>query len=123
MLTETLGSMQNYSYEQIRNRWQYAGQDASAPKATTKPSPDAHFGSADGRYSLINVLRINTATLSWSVPNNWVHAAKMSNARISLNANNLLLFTNYIGTDPDNDPSNNGNPITRTIVLTLNATF
>ncbi|MEO6550308.1 MAG: TonB-dependent receptor [Ferruginibacter sp.] len=50
----------------------------------------------DGSY-----LRLKTLQLGYTLPKTLISKAKLSNARIYLQAQNLLTFTNYTGSDPD----------------------
>ncbi|SEA50539.1 TonB-linked outer membrane protein, SusC/RagA family [Chitinophaga terrae (ex Kim and Jung 2007)] len=122
-LTDNLGAMRNYSYTQLEGHWRYPGQDATAPRATVLPLPDSHFADSDALYDMINVFRLTNASVGWTAPNSWASAVKMQRLNISINADNLLLITNYKGIDPDLNVRNGGNPPTRTVTVTLGATF
>jgi TonB-linked SusC/RagA family outer membrane protein len=50
----------------------------------------------DGSY-----VRIKAITLSYNVPNRWLKAMKISNARVYVTGENLFTFTNYTGFDPE----------------------
>ncbi|RFS18782.1 SusC/RagA family TonB-linked outer membrane protein [Chitinophaga silvatica] len=123
VLTSKLGELRNYSHEQVKGHWQYEGQIATSPKASTLPIDRDLFSDADIRYEMINVIRLSNASFKYTMPAKWAQAVKMANLNLSLNSNNLLLITNYKGLDPDHDLNYGGNPPTRTITFTLGATF
>jgi len=50
----------------------------------------------DGSY-----VRIKLITLSYNLPNKWMSALKIDNARFYVTGENLLTFTKYTGFDPE----------------------
>ena len=78
-------------------------------------------------------LRINNITLGYTLPTAWMSKAKIQNLRIYGTVNNLKVFTNYSGFDPEvatrnNDPLTPGvdfaaYPRARVFVFGVNATF
>lgn len=77
-------------------------------------------------------LRINNVTLGYTLPASTVSKWKMSSVRLYLTMNNLAVFTNYSGYDPEvsvrNSPLTPGldysaYPKSRSFIFGLNATF
>lgn len=52
-------------------------------------------------------LRINNVNLGYTLPQKWIKAVKLSNARVYLTAYNLHVFTKYSGYDPEVSVLNN----------------
>lgn len=81
----------------------------------------------DGSY-----LRLNTITFGYTLPNDLVQHAKISNARIYCTLNNIHTFTNYSGYDPEVSASDNAltpgidnssYPRSKSWVIGVNLTF
>ena len=79
------------------NRWQVEGQQTSMPKATFQdPMGNSRFSDRwieDGSY-----LKLKSVTLSYDLP---VISEYLQGIQFWLQGNNLLTFTNYLGTDPE----------------------
>ena len=77
--------------------------------------------------------RVRTMTLGYELPRPFLAKAKMTRARLYLQGNNLLTFTNYPGWDPEvnsfgSNVTTNGvdagaYPIAKSIILGLNLSF
>ncbi|MEJ7739359.1 MAG: TonB-dependent receptor [Chitinophagaceae bacterium] len=102
------------------------------------PRPnDTPTGNWRGEYSTLwldhaSYLRINNITLGYLLPGIITRKAKISAARVYINATNPFLFTDYIGFNPDISRNNNaltpGNanydyPLPKSIILGLNVSF
>ena len=85
----------------ILNRWQYEGQQTDIPRAVWKdPVGNSDFSSRwieNGSY-----LRINNIILSYTIPHQLLI---IKNIEIYVSANNLFVFSNYLGYDPEFDYS------------------
>jgi TonB-dependent starch-binding outer membrane protein SusC len=57
----------------------------------------------DGTY-----LRIQNVTLAYNVPQRWTRKVAMQRARVYMNVQNLYVFTNYTGIDPEIGSFNQG---------------
>jgi hypothetical protein len=77
-------------------------------------------------------LRINNITLGYSVPAKKMAGLKMSQLRFYFTANNLAVFTNYTGYDPEVSVRNNpltagldysAYPKSRSFIFGVNASF
>ena len=79
------------------NRWQVEGQQTSMPKATFQdPMGNSRFSDRwieDGSY-----LKLKSVTLSYDLP---IVSEYLQGIQFWLQGNNLLTFTNYLGTDPE----------------------
>lgn len=78
-------------------------------------------------------IRLNNVTLGYSLPQKWTNAAKIKNLRVYITGNNLAVFTNYSGYDPEVN-TRRGTPMTPSVdfsayprskmyVFGLNVTF
>ncbi|MEJ7829511.1 MAG: hypothetical protein WKF91_14980, partial [Segetibacter sp.] len=78
-------------------------------------------------------IKLRTISLGYNLPKRLIERVNLSNARFYVNGNNLLIFTDYPGPDPE--VSSNGNGTTnfgidrntvgnqRTITVGLNVSF
>ena len=82
-------------------RWQYEGQQTDVPRAIWHdPVGNSSFSTRwieDGSY-----LRINNIILSYTIPRKLLN---IKNIEIYISANNLFVFSNYLGYDPEFDYS------------------
>ena len=81
----------------LTQRWQTEGQVTSVPRVTFQdPMGNSRFSDRwieDGSY-----LKLKTVTLSYSLP---MHSAFLQGLQFWVQANNLLTFTKYLGSDPE----------------------
>ncbi|MDX5422727.1 MAG: SusC/RagA family TonB-linked outer membrane protein [Hymenobacteraceae bacterium] len=78
-------------------------------------------------------VRLRSLTLSYTLPDQWFENIFVRNASVSLTGNNLLLFTDYAGYDPENSSTPSGSnidafagftyPAVRSYLFTLNVGF
>ncbi|OKS88770.1 SusC/RagA family TonB-linked outer membrane protein [Mucilaginibacter polytrichastri] len=61
----------------------------------------SNFINSSGAYSKDFYVRVKTVALSYTLPAEWVKSLHMSNARVFINAENLLTFTGYKFLDPE----------------------
>lgn len=128
MIDSVYGSMMNVSYKGYNwhknalRRWREPGDRTDIPKVmwnqqirvTDKDMIDASY------FAIKNI------TLGYTLPAGWVRKIKMDNIRVYATANNLALFTNLRGTDPQtNFTGTTGYTYTpaRTISLGLDIKF
>jgi hypothetical protein len=71
---------------------------------------------SDGAY-----IRVKNVAFSYTFTDSWIKALKMSSARVYLQGQNLLTFTNFKGYDPETPASNI--PPLRTVVAGVNFSF
>lgn len=87
---------------EVRNRWRNQGDVTDIPRAATgiagnpNAQPAATRFLEDGSY-----LRISNVMLSYQFPKLLIPKLHLENARVFITGNNLALFTNYSGIDPD----------------------
>jgi len=85
-------------------------------------NPDiVQFLDSDGAVVPINLLRLNSLSLAYSLPTSWISKLKMSSCQFVVSSNNVLKFTNYKGLDPES--FNSYAPPLRTITLSFNCSF
>jgi hypothetical protein len=78
-------------------------------------------------------VRLRSASLSYSLPQNWLPKKTVRNASVSVTGNNLFLITKYYGVDPESSSYDSGSnidgaagftyPTARTIMFSLNVGF
>jgi TonB-dependent starch-binding outer membrane protein SusC len=113
---------------QVLNYWKNPGDHASFEKLTSSYGTAAgiaggFFNQSSGAYSNDTYARLKTVALSWSLPDAYLKKAHMQGARIYINAQNLLTFTNYKVADPEEFADYTIVPVQRTIVCGLNFNF
>jgi TonB-linked SusC/RagA family outer membrane protein len=92
----------------VLNYWQKPGDNAAWPKPVFQDNTSN--GSAfplDINVFKGDFVKLRTVQLGYSLPRNILDRAKISNARIYVAGQNLLIMTNYPGPDPE--VSTNGN--------------
>ncbi len=81
----------------------------------------------DGSY-----LRLKTVSLSYSIPQRWIQAAKLTRLEVYISAQNLVTWTKYSGMDPEVSVRHSmltpgfdysAYPIAKTIVFGIRAAF
>jgi hypothetical protein len=125
LLNGRSGGLQNIGQWEYNNRWTTAGQITSVPKLTTANSfvDKGDLSSSSGQYTKTNFIRLSQADFGYSLPQKWAKKAGMQGMNISLNANNILVLTNFKGIDPESPPAGVGTPPSRTITLAFNCNF
>jgi TonB-linked SusC/RagA family outer membrane protein len=78
-------------------------------------------------------VRLRSASVSYSLPANWLPQSVIRNASLTVTGNNLWLYTKYYGLDPESLSSDSGSnvdgtsgftyPATRAFLFTLNVGF
>jgi TonB-linked SusC/RagA family outer membrane protein len=93
---ERMTGLENQSTSTL-NRWQYDGHETSIPRALwNDPIGNADFSTRwieDGSY-----LRISNITLGYKIPTQFF---AFRNAEFYISVNNLFVFSNYLGYDPE----------------------
>jgi TonB-linked SusC/RagA family outer membrane protein len=93
---ESMSTLANQS-QTVLNRWQYDGQETDIPRALWKdPVGNSYFSTRwieDGSY-----LRIKNISLSYKIPNRFL---MFNYAEIYVSANNIFVFSKYLGYDPE----------------------
>jgi TonB-linked SusC/RagA family outer membrane protein len=126
-------------------RWQKQGDITDIPRLTTYSGNSTQNGSAANNYggSVANLssrylkdgsyIRLKTVSLGYNLPAAWINPAKISHARLYVQATNLFTITKYTGLDPEvSSQSGNQNtdgydwatvPQPRTIQVGVTVTF
>ena len=99
------GTMFNQPTE-VLNRWQNPGDKKPFEKFTQdygSPAATAYFlaQNSDFAFGDASYMRLKTVALSWQMPETMARKAGLRSLGISINAQNLLTFTNYDGADPE----------------------
>ena len=93
---EKMSGLENQSTTTL-NRWQYEGHETDVPRALwNDPIGNSAFSSRwieDASY-----IRIKNITVSYKIPSQFL---AFRNAEFYFSANNLFVFTNYLGYDPE----------------------
>ena len=113
---------------QVLNYWKNPGDHATFQRLTTNygtPTAQAaeNFSGSSGAYSNDTYARLKTVAVSYSFPDSYLKKAHIQGAKIYINAQNLLTFTNYKVADPETFNDFTTLPIQRTIVCGLNFNF
>jgi TonB-linked SusC/RagA family outer membrane protein len=130
----TVYSIQNGSLVKLvtPDQLNAANVNATLPSTYLQQGYVSNIGIEDGSY-----LRLNTATLGYTLPKQLLSKVKVGNLRIYGTIYNVFTLTGYSGLDPDVNTSQNANssryptpgldwgtyPRSRQFVIGLNATF
>ena len=99
---ESMSTLDNQSLA-VMNRWRADGQVTDMPQAVYgDPMGNARFSSRwieDGSY-----IRLKTVRLAWDVP---YKIPFLNDLTVWASANNLWMYTRYLGRDPETSVSNN----------------
>jgi TonB-linked SusC/RagA family outer membrane protein len=90
----------------ILDNWQKPGDNTFFQKlSTTYPVATSNSYSritqSTASYTDASYVRLKNLSFSWNLPKSWITKAGMQNARLYVQGQNLLTFTNYIGLDPE----------------------
>lgn len=90
----------------VLNRWHSPGDaEALTQKVSTNfgeiDGPFTAAGNSDAAYSDASFLRLRNASLSYSLPSLWMQRVQIAAAKIYVQGQNLLTFTNFQGGDPE----------------------
>jgi TonB-dependent starch-binding outer membrane protein SusC len=88
----------------IIDRWKKEGDQKNIEKATTDFqifSPYYAAITSDAVYSNASFIRLKNASLSYTLPSQWLSHNKASYMRIYVQGQNLLTITNFVGSDPE----------------------
>ncbi len=92
---------------EVADRWTPTNASNKVPSTQGYTTNDVYSRFVeDGSF-----LRLKSVSLGYTVPGDWIKKVKMSSARLSVAAQNLLTFTKYSGYDPEVSTAGN-NPMT-----------
>jgi TonB-linked SusC/RagA family outer membrane protein len=105
------------------NYWKKPGDIVpyGAPSTNYGSDPYGDYYRSDAIVSNASYIRLKNLALSYTLPKSWQQAMHLQNARIYMQAQNLLTFTNYFGLDPETGP--NGLPPLRMITLGIHVSL
>lgn len=108
----------------IENRWTKPGDITNVPVLLNSTN---NFAATSSRFLYKNdYLRLKALTLGYSLPIQNIHKLKIKQARIYLQADNLVTFQSHKGIDPEqsiNGTTNFRTPLSRTVTLGFNLNF
>jgi TonB-dependent starch-binding outer membrane protein SusC len=109
----------------VLDRWQKPGDHATVQQYT-QGFGDAFLsnlynGFSDNRISDASFIRLRNVSLSYKFPTNWLSKARLQQASIYLQGQNLWTFTNYLGLDPESQSASL--PPLRRITIGFQVTF
>ena len=135
----------------IADTWKYYDVDASGdlvlvtePTALAKLNENTKYASTFAEYGIVSsefiedasYLRLNTLTVGYSFPKNWIQKVGIQNARVYFTGTNLFCLNGYSGIDPDVNTKSDGKdgfptpgfdyqsyPKARTYTFGVNLTF
>ncbi len=100
MWLESMGGRTNISKEAYENFWKPDRMSETFPRPTIiDPNANRRFSTRwleDGSY-----LRIRNVTIGYTLPHRYSNAMRMERLRVYVSAQNLHVFTNYSGYDPE----------------------
>lgn len=92
----------NVPQEVFDNHWRKPGDNAQYPAFTTQYNMGYfNFYYSDGTYSDASYVRLNNASLYYSLPAKWLKKAGVKDCRLYVNAQNVFVITKYKGIDPE----------------------
>jgi TonB-dependent starch-binding outer membrane protein SusC len=112
----------------VWERWQHPGDAAAVQRFIGKSGNPAYTAAAsympasNGVYSDASFIRLKNISLAYELPGAWLQKRGLQNARLYINAQNLLTFTRYKGADPETQNFLTLPPM-RTIVAGFQLTF
>lgn len=111
---------------EVMKRWQKNQDQSSIQKFTTTTTGFINYLTAktDGGLSITDAsfIRLKNVSLIYQLPHNWLSKIKISDAKLSLQGQNIYTWTNYVGLDPESQSVVNLPPL-RALTVGLNLTF
>ncbi len=89
----------------VTSRWQNSGDQTSIQQYTLIGSGTGAFINqkfSDKAISDASFVRLKNVSISWQFPDALLKKIRMQSAKVYLQGQNLLTFTNYLGMDPEN---------------------
>jgi len=102
-------------------RWQTPGQSSSIQRFSQSAYNYNYLIQSDAIFSDGSYIRLQNASLSYDLPDTWMHVLHLKTARFYLQGQNLFTITNYLGMDPESGAINL--PPLRTITGGIQANF
>lgn len=89
----------------VLERWRSVGDEATIQKFVTGNSTtynQQNFSNSDGAYSDASFLRFKNISVSYSLPQKFIHKVGLKSAHIFAQGQNLFTLTKFKGGDPEN---------------------
>jgi TonB-linked SusC/RagA family outer membrane protein len=118
------GTLINQPIQILGKEWTKPGDRVSDARFTTQPQrSDGYFSStSDGGYTDASFIRLRNVALSYGLSPSYIKKVGLQNCTLFVRAENLFVFTKYMGIDPETQ--NFGQlPPPKTITLGLKFTF
>lgn len=98
------GTLLNQPVDVLR-RWQKPGDNTDIQRFATTGAPRTAYSYyalySEAKITDASYARLKNLSLSYTLPQNWLHRIRVASVRIYLQAQNLFTLTNYKGTDPE----------------------
>lgn len=92
-----LGTGYTNATTKLLDRWRPDHTNTNVARAIQDPAPLASdLYIEDGSY-----IRLKSLTFGVSIPNKWLHVARVNNLRLYVSGQNLIIWTKYSGFDPE----------------------
>jgi TonB-dependent starch-binding outer membrane protein SusC len=86
----------------VLGRWQEPGDNATVQRYSSLTSiPYIYNRFSDNVISDASFIRLKNASLSWQLPEKWMKKLKITGAKLNVQGQNLITFTNFLGMDPE----------------------
>jgi TonB-linked SusC/RagA family outer membrane protein len=109
----------------VLQRWQQPGQTTTVQQFSTTFTNylASQTARSQGNLSVVDAsfIRLRNLSFTYNIPKKFLSPVKINSAVLSLQGQNLMTLTNYIGLDPESGGTKL--PPLRTIMLGLNVTF
>lgn len=112
--------------EWLTDSWTPENTGATLPRLTTSSGYPQNFQTSDYWVQDASYLRIKNIQLSYTLPQRWIAAIKMTRAKVFVNAQNYITFTKFKLGDPERNLSQASlidYPNYKTITAGLNVSF
>ncbi|WP_166437275.1 SusC/RagA family TonB-linked outer membrane protein [Niastella caeni] len=90
----------------VLDRWQKSGDEVTVAKFKSSLTANsvslAYVQGSTAGFTDASFVRLKNINLLWSFPKQWLRKVNVDNARMYLQAQNLLTITNFAGQDPEN---------------------
>ncbi|HVK46771.1 MAG TPA: SusC/RagA family TonB-linked outer membrane protein [Pseudobacter sp.] len=119
------GTMFNVPDLMLGNYWQAKGDVKPFPRLTATNGSElssmySDYWFSNAAFSRISYLRLKNALVGWNFPEDWLKRTGIKRARVYLQSQNLLTFSNVKGLDPE---TGNTTPLMRTFTAGFQLSF
>lgn len=119
------GTMFNVPDLVLGNYWKNKGDNKPFPKLTASSGSElgtmySDYWFSNATFQPIRYLRLKNAVFAWNLPDAWLKNAKIKRARVYVQGQNLLTFSNVKGLDPE---TGNTTPLMRGLTAGFQLSF